>query len=160
MAEHNGSRARGQLTRENQRLDHKNLLPYLGARPISSLRPSDILITAQRMAARDAVESGHQVRKVCEQIVHFAVANGIVERISADLKGALATPEKTNYAEITDPNHTITLMRSTTIGGISCHGRTQALNLFVRSRQLRRHNRMRLIALKPNGAYPSPPGSK
>ncbi|GJI88748.1 tyrosine-type recombinase/integrase [Duganella hordei] len=92
---------------------HKNLLPYLGALPISSLRPRDILVTVQRMEARGAVESAHRVRQVCGQIFRFAVASGIVERdVSADLKGALAAPKKTNYAAITDPKRAGDLMRA------------------------------------------------
>ncbi|MES2347139.1 MAG: integrase arm-type DNA-binding domain-containing protein [Pseudomonadota bacterium] len=92
---------------------HKNLLPYLGTLPISSLRPRDILVTVQRMEARGAVESAHRVRQVCGQIFRFAVASGIVERdVSADLKGALAAPKKTNYAAITDPKRAGDLMRA------------------------------------------------
>jgi integrase len=120
---------------------NKDLLPYLGALPISALRPRDILITVQRMEARGAVESAHRVRQVCGQIFRFAVASGIVERdISADLKGALATPKKTNYAAITDPKRAGALMRA--IYGY--HGHPYAVAalklsalLFVRPGELR-----------------------
>jgi hypothetical protein len=53
------------------------------------------------MEARGVVESAHRVRQVCGQVFCFAVVTGIVERdITADLKGALSTPKKTNYAAI------------------------------------------------------------
>ena len=119
----------------------KDLLPYLGAHPISSLKPRDILVTVQRMEARGAVESAHRVRQICGQIFRFAVASGLVERdISADLKGALAIPKKTNYAAITDPKRVGGLLRA--IYGYQGHPyATAALKLsallFVRPGELR-----------------------
>jgi hypothetical protein len=63
------------------------------------------------MEARGAVESAHRIRQVWGQIFRFAAASRIVERdVSADLKGALATAKKTNYAAITDPKHAGALM--------------------------------------------------
>jgi integrase len=120
---------------------HKDLLPYLGPMPISTLKPRDILITVQRIEARGAIESAHRVRHICGQILRFAVASGLVERdVSADLKGALATPQKTNYAAITDPKRVGELMRA--IYGYKGHPyavaalKLSAL-LFVRPGELR-----------------------
>lgn len=67
----------------------------------------------QRIEARGALESAHRVRQICGQILRFAVASGMVDRdVSADLKGALTTPQKTNYAAITDPKRAAKLMRA------------------------------------------------
>jgi hypothetical protein len=89
----------------------KDLLPYLGPLPISTLKPRDTLVTVQRIEARGAIESAHRVRQICDQVLRFAVASGLVEHdVSADLKGALATPQKTNYAAITDPKRVGELM--------------------------------------------------
>jgi integrase len=91
----------------------KDPLSYLGPLPISTLKPRDILVTVQRIEARGAIESTHRVRQICGQVLRFAVASGLVERdVSADLKGALATPQKTNYAAITDPKRVAELMRA------------------------------------------------
>ncbi|MYM71168.1 integrase arm-type DNA-binding domain-containing protein [Duganella sp. FT134W] len=119
----------------------KDLLPYLGPLPITTLKPRDILITVQRIEARGAIESAHRVRQICGQILRFAVASGLVERdVSADLKGALATPQKTNYAAITEPKRVGDLMRA--IYGYQGHPyavaalKLSAL-LFVRPGELR-----------------------
>ncbi|MQA40429.1 tyrosine-type recombinase/integrase [Rugamonas aquatica] len=119
----------------------KDLFPYIGALPISTIKPRDVLITVQRMEARGAVESAHRVRQVCGQVFRFAVASGLIERdITADLKGALASPKKTHYAAITDPKRVGALMRS--IYGYQGHPyaiaalKLSAL-LFVRPGELR-----------------------
>ena len=119
----------------------KDIFPYLGPLPISSLRPRDVLLAIQRMEARGAVESAHRVRQVCGQVFRYAVAAGIVERdITADLKGALSTPKKTNYAAITTPKGAAALMRS--IYGYTGHPYAAAALklsalLFVRPGELR-----------------------
>ena len=120
---------------------NKDLLPYLGPLPVSTIRPRDVLVTVQRIEARGALESAHRVRQICGQILRFAVASGMVERdVSADLKGALATPQKTNYAAITDPKRVAELMRA--IDGYQSHPyavaalKLSAL-LFVRPGELR-----------------------
>ncbi len=120
---------------------NKDLLPYLGPLPVSTIRPRDVLVTVQRIEARGALESAHRVRQICGQILRFAVASGMVERdVSADLKGALATPQKTNYAAITDPKRVAELMRA--IDGYQGHPyavaalKLSAL-LFVRPGELR-----------------------
>jgi integrase len=119
----------------------KDLLPYLGPLPISTLKPRDILVTVQRIEARGAIESAHRVRQICGQVLRFAVASGLVERdVSADLKGALATPQKTNYAAITDPKRVGELMRA--IYGYQGHPYAAAALklsalLFVRPGELR-----------------------
>lgn len=89
----------------------KDLFPYIGAVPISTIKPRDALITVQRMEARRAVESAHRVRQICGQVFRFAVASGLIERdIMADLKGALDSPKKTHYAAITAPKRVGALM--------------------------------------------------
>lgn len=119
----------------------KDVFPYIGALPISTIKPRDVLIAVQRMETRGAVESAHRVRQVCGQVFRFAVASGLIERdITADLKGALASPKKTHYAAITDPKRVGEIMRS--IYGYQGHPyATAALKLsallFVRPGELR-----------------------
>src|SRR5471032_851459 len=93
------------------------------------------------MESRGAVESAHRVRQVCGQVFRFAVASGFIERdVTADLKGALATPRKGNYAAITEPKEVAGLMRS--IYGYDGHpcaaaALKLAALLFVRPGELR-----------------------
>jgi integrase len=65
------------------------------------------------MEARGAIDSAHRVKQVCGQVFRYAVASGLAERdVTADLRGALATALKSNYAAITDPKQAGDLMRS------------------------------------------------
>lgn len=119
----------------------KDVFPYIGAMPISTIKPRDVLSAVQKMEARGAVESAHRVKQVCGQVFRFAVATGLAERdVTADLKGALSTAVKTNYASITEPKEVASLLRS--IYGYSGHPyAVAALKLsplvFVRPGELR-----------------------
>lgn len=91
----------------------RNIFADLGAMPISTIKPRDVLMTVQKIEARGAVDSAHRVKQICGQIFRFAVATGLAERdVTADLKGALATATKTNYAAITEPKEVGALLRS------------------------------------------------
>lgn len=90
-----------------------NIFPVLGRRPISEIKPRDVLLAVQKMEARGSVESAHRVKQVCGQIFRYAVATGQVERdVTIDLRGAIAPPKKGNYAAITDPEDVGPLLRA------------------------------------------------
>ncbi|GAB2851645.1 tyrosine-type recombinase/integrase [Pseudoduganella ginsengisoli] len=91
----------------------KNIFPAIGKKPITEIKPRDVLAAVQKMEARGAVESAHRVKQVCGQIFRFAVALDLVERdITADLRGALAPTVKGNFAAITEPKQVGALMRA------------------------------------------------
>lgn len=121
-------------------LEH-DVFPFIGKLPIDSVKPRDILFTVQKMETRGAVDSAHRVKQVCGQVFRFAVALGLVERdVTADLRGALSAPVKSNYAAITDPKQVGALMRSI----FDYHGHPAAVAalklapmLFVRPGELR-----------------------
>jgi integrase len=119
----------------------KDVFPHIGARPISTIKPRDVLRAVQKMETRGAVESAHRVKQVCGQIFRFAVATDLAERdVTADLKGALASVPKGHFAAITEPKEVAGLLRA--IHGYSGHPySTAALKLsplvFVRPGELR-----------------------
>jgi integrase len=119
----------------------KDVFPYIGKLPVSTLKPRDVLLCVQRMEARGVIESAHRVKQICGQVLRFAVATGLTERdVTADLKGALCVPVKRNYAAIIEPEPAGALMRS--IYGYSGHPyAAAALKLsalfFVRPGELR-----------------------
>ncbi|MBC8097203.1 MAG: integrase arm-type DNA-binding domain-containing protein [Akkermansiaceae bacterium] len=91
----------------------KDVFPFIGDMPISTIKPLDVLTTAQKMEARGAVDSAHSVKRLCGQILRYAVATGLAERdVTMDLKGALTATVQTNYAAITEPKQAGELMRS------------------------------------------------
>ena len=51
--------------------------------------------------------------QICSQVFRYAVAVGLVERdVTVDLRGALASVQKTSYAAITEPRQVGQLLRS------------------------------------------------
>ncbi|MFM9921885.1 integrase arm-type DNA-binding domain-containing protein [Variovorax sp. H27-G14] len=92
----------------------KDVFPFIGRDPVADLKAKDILDkVARRMEARGANESAHRVVQVCSQVLRFAVATGLVDRdVTVDLRGALASVEKTHYAAITETKGVGQLMRA------------------------------------------------
>lgn len=91
----------------------RNLFPDLGAMPISTIKPRDVLSVLQKIEARGAVESAHKIKQLCGQVFRFAVASGLAERdVTVDLRGALSAVPKTHYAAITEPAEVGALLRA------------------------------------------------
>ena len=95
------------------RLLEKDLYPYIGKSPISEINPTDLLSTLRRIEARGAVDTAHRAKQAAGMVFRYAIASGLAERDpSADLKGALQTPNKTHFKTITNPEDVGVLMRA------------------------------------------------
>jgi hypothetical protein len=120
----------------------KDVIPYIGKKPIASLGPRDVLAALRKMESRGALDSVQRVKQICGQVFRYAVATGSAERdVTQDLKGALAKSTPGNFAAITDPLKAGELMRS--IFDYSGHAYTVAALklspiLFVRPGELRK----------------------
>jgi integrase len=91
----------------------KDVFPFIGSMPVSTIKPLDVLATVQKMETRGAVDSAHRVKQICGQVLRYGVATGLLERdVTVDLKGALSVIPKVNYAAITEPKQAGALMRS------------------------------------------------
>lgn len=91
----------------------KDVIPFIGAMPMSAIGPRDVLNALRKMEARGALESVHRVKQVTGQVFRYAVAIGAAERdVTQDLKGSLAKAIPSNFAAITEPSHLGELMRS------------------------------------------------
>lgn len=94
------------------RLD-KNVLAYLGSRPIGAIKPLELLQVIKKISARGALEQAHRVIQICSNVYRYAVANGKAEGdITRDLRGAIPSPQKRNFPTITDPAKVGALMRA------------------------------------------------
>jgi integrase len=95
-----------------QRLE-KEVFPWVGDRPISDIRPPDILAPLQKVEERGARETAHRLLGVCSQIFRYAVATGRLESDpTRDLRGALARPKEGHFAALTNPEDVAGLLRS------------------------------------------------
>ena len=91
----------------------KDVIPFIGNMPISTIGPRDVLAALRKMEARGALDSVQRVKQVCGQVFRYAVAEGSAERdVTQDLKGALAKPTAGHFAAITEPKQAGNLMRS------------------------------------------------
>ena len=119
----------------------RNVFPVIGALPIASIGPRDVLAMLQKIEVRGAVESAHKIKQLCGQVFRFAIASGLAERdVTADLRGALSAVPKTHYASITEPAEVGALLRAIyTYSGhpYACAALKLSPLLFVRPGELR-----------------------
>ena len=91
----------------------KDIFPWLGAKPIASLSPQDVLHCVQRIENRGAIESAHRALQNCSQIFRYGVATGNLQRDpTPDLRGALAPSKGSHFAAITEPHAVGELLRA------------------------------------------------
>lgn len=91
----------------------KDVIPFIGKMPISTIGPRDVLAALRVMEARGALDSVQRVKQVCGQVFRYAVATGTAERdVTQDLKGAFAKATPGNFSAITEPKQAGELMRS------------------------------------------------
>lgn len=81
----------------------KDIFPRLGARPITDIKPIEILEACKETQKRGAIETAHRNLQVLSQVYKYAVVHEYVERdITADLKikGALETQKSKHFARL------------------------------------------------------------
>ncbi len=91
----------------------RDVFPWLGAKPVSEIKPVDILAVLRRVEGRGALETAHRIRTICGQVFRYAVSTGRAERdAAADLRGALPPVREKHHAAITDPKEVAELLRA------------------------------------------------
>ena len=78
-----------------------DIFKYIGERPIAEITTPELLNVLQKIEKRGAIDIAHRALQTCGQIFRFGIATGVANRdLSSDLKGALTTRKKTNYARL------------------------------------------------------------
>ena len=91
----------------------KDLLPWLGKRPIAEIKAQELLAVLRRIESRGAQETAHRAMQNCGQVFRYAVATGRAERDpTGDLRGALPPPKEKHHASIIEPKHIGELLRA------------------------------------------------
>lgn len=92
----------------------KDVFPFIGSLPISTIKPRDVLDkSVRKIEARGSIDTAHRAKQICGQIFRYAVAIGLAERdVTSDLRGALAAIPESHFAAITEPKQVGELMRS------------------------------------------------
>lgn len=91
----------------------KDIFPPLGSRPISEIKPKELLTVLERIASRGALDSAHRLRHHCGMIFRYAIVHEYAERdIAADLRGALPPVKGGHHAAATTPKDLAPIMRA------------------------------------------------
>ena len=91
----------------------KNVLDYVGNRPIGDIKPLELLEVLRKIEARGALEQAHRVMQICGAVYRYAVATGKAEGdITRDLRGAIPPKKTKHFPTITDPEKVGALMRA------------------------------------------------
>lgn len=90
----------------------KNLLPWLGDRPLTELEAPELLATLKRIEARGAIDTTHRVKSIMDNVFRYAIATGrAVRNPAADVGVALKTTVKGHHPAITEPKRFAQMMR-------------------------------------------------
>lgn len=90
----------------------RDVIPYLGNRPINSIRPSDILETMKRIQARGSLDSMHRVLGYIGKVFRMAMVAELVDRDpTIGIADALERPVERHFAAITEPAKVGALLR-------------------------------------------------
>lgn len=101
----NGRRALALLERD--------VFPFIGARPLASLTPPELLKLARRIEARGAVETAYRAIKAAGAVFRFGVQHGWCDSDpTRDLKGAIQLPLPRHRPAVTDPARLGELLRA------------------------------------------------
>ncbi|MDD5755567.1 MAG: integrase arm-type DNA-binding domain-containing protein, partial [Methylococcales bacterium] len=91
----------------------RDVLPFLGSKPIADIKAPELLATLRRIEERDAVESAHRTLQIFGQITRYAIATGRIEvDISPFLRGSLRVVNGGHFAAITNPKELGALLRA------------------------------------------------
>jgi len=98
------------------RLFERDILPWLGGRPISEIEATELLTVMRRIEARGAVDTAHRALGHCWQVFRYGIATGRCKRNpAADLRGnggALTPVQGHHFAAATDPSKLAKILRS------------------------------------------------
>jgi integrase len=90
----------------------RDVFPWIGSKPIRSIRPADLLSLFKRVEERGALETTHRVQQNCGQVFRYAVATARADSDpSRDLRGSLPPWKPQHYPTITDPRAVGRLLR-------------------------------------------------
>jgi integrase len=79
----------------------RDILPKLGTRPIKDITAPELLAVLRVIEKRGALELAQRAMQTCGQIFMYGIATGRADRNpAADLRGALKTHVKKNYAHL------------------------------------------------------------
>lgn len=117
-----------------------DIFPTLGFKPINKITAPELLAVLREVEKRDALDLSHRLLQISGQVFRYAIATGRAERdIAADLRGALKTRKKENFAYLREEDLPEFFSRLTSYDGDlqTKLGLRLLILTFVRSSELR-----------------------
>lgn len=91
----------------------RDVLPWIGSKPIAGITAPDLLAVLRRIESRGAVETAHRALQNCGQVFRYAVATGRAQGdVTRDLRGSLTPWKPGHFASITEPDKVGELLRA------------------------------------------------
>ena len=89
------------------------IFPWMGKKPITEITAPEILQIVRRPQNQNKLETAHRALQAIGQVFRYAVQNGkALHDVTADLRGALPSPEVKHMASLTDPKDVAELLRA------------------------------------------------
>jgi integrase len=66
----------------------RDLFPWLGARPLTELKPPEILLVLKKVEGRGSIESAHRCKGIVSQVFDYCIATGRADTNPAQALGA------------------------------------------------------------------------
>ena len=107
-----GDKAEDSVKRAQSALQ-KDIIPYIGRKPISDIKTPDVLSVLKRIEDRGRVSLARKTKDVISMVFRHAVQTGRAEYNACDnLRGALMPVRAKHYAAFTDPAKISELLRA------------------------------------------------
>lgn len=91
----------------------KDIFPPIGSRPVSEIKPKELLKVLEQVASRGALDTAHRLRHHCGMILQYAIITERAERnIALELRGALPPVKNGHHAALTTPKSIAPLLRA------------------------------------------------
>ena len=104
--------ALGQYEKTLSRME-KDVLPWLGSRPVSEIDAPEILAVLRRVDGRGARYTAHRVRSEIGRVFRYAIATSRAKSDPAkDLIGAIPPAKEKHFASITEPAKVAEMLRA------------------------------------------------
>jgi integrase len=89
------------------------VFPWLGNTPITDITAPEVLQVIKRPQNQSKLETAHRALQAVGQVMRYAVQNGKAERdVTADLRGALPSPQVKHMASFVEPKQVGELLRA------------------------------------------------
>lgn len=99
------------------RMLERDVLPYLGPRPMADIKSRDLIVVFDRIRERGVEETARRARAIVGQTFRFAIRKGVLDYDPTQaLRGQRRLQPVEHFAALTEPDDVARLIRAITVG--------------------------------------------